>query len=139
MANAIYPIYKQNLLAGTSGYDLDNDTSTDGPYCALIDTADYTYNSAHDFYSDAVAGEVGTPQRITSPTVTNGTFDGGDLTFSSVSGDVVEALVIYRHNAGANTTWPLVCYIDTSVTGLPVTPNGGNITVTWNASGIFAI
>jgi uncharacterized protein YfaQ (DUF2300 family) len=25
------------------------------------------------------------------------------------------------------------------VTGLPVTPNGGNITVTWNASGIFTI
>ena len=26
-----------------------------------------------------------------------------------------------------------------SVTGLPVTPNGGNITVTWNASGIFQL
>ena len=25
MANAIYQEYKQNLLAGTSGYDLDND------------------------------------------------------------------------------------------------------------------
>lgn len=138
MANAIYPIYKQNLLAGTSGYDLDNDTVNDGPYCALVDTGSYTYSSAHDFYSD-LAGVVGTDQRITSPTVTNGTFDGGDLTFSSVSGNTVEALVIYRHNAGANTTWPLVVYIDTSVTGLPVTPNGGNITVTWNASGIFAI
>jgi hypothetical protein len=33
----------------------------------------------------------------------------------------------------------LVAYIDSSVTGLPVTPNGGNIGITWNASGIFAL
>lgn len=138
MANAIYPIYKQNLLAGTSGYDLDNDTATDGPFNALVDTGTYTYNAAHDFFND-LSGIVGTDQRITAPTVANGLFDGGDLTYTSVTGASIEALVIYRHNAGANTTWPLVAYIDTSVTGLPVTPNGGNITVTWNASGIFQL
>jgi hypothetical protein len=138
MANALYPLYKQNLLAGTSGYDLDNDTATDGPFVALVDTGTYTYNAAHDFYND-LSGVVGTDQRITAPTVTNGLFDGGDLTYTSVSGASIEALVIYRHNSGANTTWPLVCYLDTSVTGLPVTPNGGNITVTWNASGIFQL
>src|SRR5206468_222846 len=33
----------------------------------------------------------------------------------------------------------LVLFEDTSVTGLPVTPNGGNIVITWNASGIFTI
>jgi hypothetical protein len=32
-----------------------------------------------------------------------------------------------------------VLFEDTSVTGLPVTPNGGNIVITWNASGIFTI
>ena len=36
-------------------------------------------------------------------------------------------------------TSPLVAYIDTGVTGLPVTPNGGDIAVAWNASGIFAL
>lgn len=138
MTNAIYPIYKQNLLAGTSAYDLDNDTTTDGPYCALVDTGTYTYNAAHDFYND-ISGVQGTDQRIATPTVTNGLFDGGDLTYTSVSGNSIEALVIYRHNSGANSTWPLVAYIDSSVTGLPVTPNGGNITVTWNASGIFQL
>lgn len=138
MANALYPLWKAGLLAGTSGYDLDNNTTDDGPYVALIDTGTYTYSTAHDFYND-LSGVVGTPQRITSPTVTAGVFDGGDVTYTAVSGSSVEALVIYRHNAGANTTWPLVAYIDTSVTGLPVTPNGGDITITWNASGIFAL
>jgi hypothetical protein len=51
----------------------------------------------------------------------------------------VGALVIYRKNSGANTTWALVLYEDTSVTGLPVTPNGGNIVITWNGSGIFTL
>lgn len=138
MANAIYQSFKQNLLAGTAGYDLDNDTSTDGPYCALIDTGTYTFSQTHDFYND-LTGVVGTDQRITAPTVTNGTLDGSDLVFATVSGNSVEALVIYRHNSGANSTWPLYSYYDTAGGGLPVTPNGGNINVNWNASGIVSI
>lgn len=137
MANAVYPIFKAALLTEASANKgLDADTSTDGPYCALVDTGTYTYSAAHDFYND-LSGVVGTDQRITAPSVTTGLFDGGDLTYTAVSGNSVEALVIYRKNSGANTTWRLVAYIDTSVTGLPVTPNGGNITVTWNASGII--
>ena len=137
MANAVYPIYKQAQKTGATNISLNVDDATDGPFCALIDTGLYTYDAAHDFYND-LAGIVGTDQRITVPTVSAaGTFDGGDLTYTSVSGNSVEALVIYRHNVGANTTWRLVLYEDTGVTGLPVTPNGGNITVTFNASGIW--
>ena len=138
MANALYPIWKQALLAGSANADIDTDDTTDGPFCALVDTGTYTYSAAHDFYND-LSGIVGTDQRISTPTVTTGTFDGDNLTYTAVSGATVEALVVYRHNAGANTTWRLVAYIDTSVTGLPVTPNGGDITVTWNASGIFTL
>ena len=138
MPNAIYPLYKQALLAGDANADLDNNTTTDGVYVALIDTGVYTYSASHQFYS-SLSGIVGTPQRITSPTVTNGVLDGGDVTFTAVSGNSVEALIIYRQNAGANTTWRLVAYIDTGVTGLPVTPNGGDITIQWNASGILAL
>lgn len=138
MANAIYPLYKQSLLAGDANADLDNNTATDGVYVALIDTGVYTYSAAHQFYS-SLSGIIGTPQRITSPTVTNGVLDGVDVTYTAVTGNSAEALVIYRQNSGANTTWRLVAYIDTGVTGLPVTPNGGNIDVTWNASGIFAL
>lgn len=138
MANAVYPEYKEFLLAASANVSLDQNTATNGPFCSLVDTGTYTYSTAHDFYND-LSGVVGTDQRITAPTVANGTFDGGDLTYTAVSGASVEALVIYRKNAGANTTWKVVVYIDTSVTGLPVTPNGGDITVTWNASGIFTL
>lgn len=137
MANAIYPKYKESLLNGDTNTALTG-SGTTGLYAALIDTGTYTYSSSHQFYS-SLSGVVGTDQEITSPTLTNGTVDGGDVTFSSVTGASAEAIVLYRKNAGANTTWRLVAYIDTNVTGLPVTPNGGNIGITWNASGIFQL
>lgn len=138
MANAIYPKYKEGLLTGAANTAL-NGSGTTGVYVALVDTGTYTYSSAHQFYS-SLSGVVGTDQEIgATKTYTNGTFDGADVTFTSVSGASVEALTLYVKNAGANTTWNLVAYIDTSVTGLPVTPNGGNISVTWNVSGILTL
>lgn len=137
MANAIYPKYKEALLNASANSAITG-SGTTGLYAALVDTGTYTYSSAHEFYS-SLSGVVGTDQEITTPTLTGGVVDGGDVTFSAVSGNSVEAIVIYRKNAGANTTWRLVAYIDTGQTGLPVTPNGGNITITWNASGIFAL
>jgi len=140
MANAIYPKFKQSLAAGDANSDLDTNTSTDGVYAILVDTADETYNAADQFYSDLTgAGLVGTEQRITNPTVALGLFDGDDVTFPSVTGDPSEAIVLFRKNSGANTTWRLVAWLDTGVTGLPVIPNGGNIGITWNASGIFQL
>ena len=60
------------------------------------------------------------------------------MTFTAVTGNTVEALVIYIDTGVAGTS-RLVAYIDTGVTGLPVTPNGGDITITWSGSGIFQL
>lgn len=138
MANAIYSLYKQALLNASTNTSLDQNDTTNGPFVALVDSGTYTFSEAHDFYND-LSGIVGTDQRLVAPTVTSGVFDADNVTFSAVSGSSVEALVIYRKNSGANTTWRLVAYIDTGVTNLPVTPNGGDITIAWNASGIFAL
>lgn len=138
MANALYPKWKESLLQAIAGSAL-NGSGITGVYCALVDTGTYTYSAAHQFYS-SLSGIVGTDQEIgATKTYTNGVLDGADITFPTVSGASAEALVIYVKNAGANTTWQLVAYIDTGVTGLPVTPNSGNISVTWNASGIFGL
>jgi hypothetical protein len=134
MANALYPKWKEQLLQFTA----NNNLSAGTVKVALIDTGTYTYNSANQFWSSASSASVGTPQTIGSKTFTNGVFDGSDVTFTAVTGSSVEALIIYI-DTGTAATSPLVAYIDTSVTGLPVTPNGGDITITWNASGIFAL
>lgn len=133
MANAIYPLYKQALLGGLSNIDLDGGTVK----AALVDTGTYTYSSAHDFLND-LSGVVGTAQTIANTTVTNGLFDGDNVTYTAVSGATAEAIVIYI-DTGSSTTSRLVAYIDTGVTGLPVTPNGGDIVISWNASGIFQL
>ncbi len=140
MANAIYPKWKAALLQNSADSDLDGTGST-GVWAALYDVgAGGAYDAADEFYSDLSGGIVGTPVEIgATKSYTSGVFDGADVTWTSVSGATCEAIVIYRKNAGADTTWRLVAYIDTSVTGLPVTPNGGNISVAWNASGIFAL
>lgn len=134
MANALYPKWKEQLLQFTANNNLSSGTVK----VALVDTGVYTYNSADQFYSTLSSAVVGTPQTIGSKSFTNGVFDGGDVTFTAVTGNSVEALVLYVDTGTASTS-PLVAYIDTSVTGLPVTPNGGDITITWNASGIFAL
>lgn len=141
MANALFNPYKQLLLnpgtlGSTSGtaVDLADDTIK----VALVDTGVYTFSAAHDFFDDVSAGVVGTPQTLASKTVTSGVFDAADVTFTAVTGNSVEALVIYKDTGTASTS-PLIAYIDTVSSGLPVTPNGGNIVVSWNASGIFAL
>jgi hypothetical protein len=139
VANALYPRFKQSLLTEADANKSLDQTTTNAPFAALVTTSGgYTYSSAHQFYS-SLTNVQGTDVAITTPTVVNGLFDGDDVTFTAVSGTVIGAIVIYRKNTGANTTWRLVLYEDTSVTGLPVSPNGGNIVITWNASGIFQL
>lgn len=138
MANVVYPKYKEALLGAAANSSLNASEGSTGVFAALVDTGTYTYSAAHEFYS-SLSGIVGTDQEITTKTILNGLFDGDNCVFPSVSGNSAEAIVLYRKNAGANTTWRLVAYIDTGVTGLPVTPNGTNININWNASGIIQL
>jgi len=134
MANALYPKWKEQLLQFTANNDLDGQVVK----AALVDTGVYTYSAAHQFYSSAQAAVVGTPQAVANKTYVNGIFDGDDVTFVNVSGATVEAVVLYI-DTGNPATSPLVAYLDNGITGLPVTPNGGDILTAWNASGIFAL
>lgn len=131
MANALYPKFKESALQ--AGVNMSSGTVK----VALVDTGTYTYSAAHQYLS-SLTGVVGTAQTLGSKTFTNGVFDAADSSFTAVTGNTVEALVIYVDTGNAATS-PLIAYIDTGVTGLPVTPNGGDINVTWNASGIFAL
>lgn len=133
MANGLYPKWKEALLQGTSGSALTGTLKA-----VLVDTGTYTYSAAHEFYS-SITGAAGTPQTIGSKTYAGGLLDGADITFPAVpAGPNVEALVLFL-DTGTPSTSRLVAYYDTGVTGLPVTPNGGDLPVTWNAAGIFQL
>lgn len=138
MASALYPSFKQSLLDQNPAIDFDTDTIM----VALVADEDYTYNAAHDFMDDVTAYSGTTDQEITPKDMTDGEFDSsGSPTFSSVSQDAakdIDALVIYIDKGGAASANPVIAYIDLTT---PVTPNGGDISITWDASPsyIFAL
>lgn len=127
MANAMYDLGREGFLGG----DIDWDANT--IKVTLVDAADYTKDLAnHDFYNDVTAGgRVATSGALASKTKTAGVADAADITFSAVTGDVSEQLVIWADTTVESTS-RLILNIDTA-TGLPVTPNGGDINVTWDA------
>lgn len=133
MANAIYPIWRQEVMQGTAGTSL-----TGTLRAALIDTGVVSYNASHDFWNDISAGLVGSLQTLTTKTYVNGTLDADNVTFPTVSGATVEAIVLFL-DTGTPSTSRLVAWLDTGITGLPVTPNGGDINLAWDEAGIFQI
>ena len=135
MANAIYPLYKQALLQADANVDIiAGDVKS-----ILVDLADYTYSAAHDFLNDVAAGaRVATSGNLAGKSATSGTFDHDNFTWTSVTGDESEAVIHYI-DTGVETTSRLVSFFDTGVTGLPVTPNGGDINFNVNASGLFTL
>lgn len=135
MANALYGLGREAFLGG----DLDWDAQDFR--VILVDAADYTANiNVDDMLDDITAGaRVAVSSALGSKTKTLGVADAADVTFSAVTGDQSELLVIYQHT-GTSSSSRLVVYID-SATGLPVTPNGGDIEVQWDdgANRIFRL
>lgn len=139
MANALFDIYKEAMLGGgNQGGTLINLTS-DTIKVKLVDTGQYDPVVATDEDEADLSPDptIGTDQTLGTITVTNGTFDAADATFTSVTGNSVEELLIFK-DTGTPATSPLLVSFDTA-TGLPVTPNGGDIVIQWNGSGIFSL
>lgn len=133
MANAIYPKFKEALLNGSANTDMSGGTVK----AALVDLGTYTYSAAHEFLS-SLSGIIGTAVTLGTKTFTNGAFDSADPTWTAVSGATVEAIVLYIDTGVAGTS-RLISITDTGQTGLPVTPNGGDITYTVDAAGWWTL
>ena len=132
MASAVYPLALQSFLTQNPSIDVDTDTIK----VAAVDlTADYTYSAAHQYKSSVTSYTGSTDATVTITSTTSGVVDGSDLApaFSSLSQSATKtigALVLYK-DTGTPATSPLIAYIEL---GTPVTPNGGDINITWNGS-----
>lgn len=62
----------------------------------------------------------------------------GGITFTSVTGDAADYLTVWK-NSGTPSTSPLAITWDSASTGLPVTPNGGDISVTWASNQLVTL
>lgn len=137
MANALFTLGRESFLSQNPALDWDTDTIK----AVLVDHGSDTPVAATDQYlSDIGAGaRIATSGAFASKTVTGGVADAADITFTAVSGASVESIVVYKDTGTASTS-SLIAFIDTA-TGLPVTPNGGDITVAWDngANKIFKL
>lgn len=142
MANALFAPGREGFLDGSIDWDT-----------AVIKVAlvrGYTFSSAHKFVSDITgAGGVlaATSAALTAKTVTNGTADAADVTFTAVAANASNHyLLIFQSSAvtgGADvaaSAQRVIAYIDTG-TNIPVVPNGGDVTFAWDngANKIFTL
>jgi len=126
MANTLYDYCRQRFLEAQINW------MTDTVKVILVSTSAYTPQTAvHQYLADIpVSARIAGPVTLTAKATTGGAADAADCTFTSVSGATINAIVIYK-DTGTEATSPLIAYIDTA-TGLPITPNGGDIIVTWD-------
>lgn len=126
MASAVYPKGLEGIF--DRSIDLTGDIRA-----VIVDSADYTYNAAHDNLDDVAAGaRIATTGALQNKTYTNGVFDADDITVANVTGDPGEVVILYRHT-GTESSSRLVAYLD----GVTITPNGANVTISWAAGRIF--
>lgn len=137
MANALFSEYRNLVLS--AGLNLDTLTIK----AMFVDHLDDTPVPATDDFIDDILSAARVPAIASCPalaskttgTVATGVFDAADTVFTALSGDQSESLILFE-DSGAEATSDLLAFWDTA-TGLPLTPNGGDVTVQWNASGIF--
>jgi len=132
MSNALFDPGREGFLAA----EIDWDTAV--LKCALV--RGYTFSAAHKFVSDVTGAGgtlVATSAALASKTVTGGVADAADVTFAAVAaGAAVTGILVFQSSAvtgGADvaaTAQRLIAWYDTG-TNLPITPNGGDITISW--------
>jgi len=144
MASAFYENYRNTLFnGGTVHGAIDLDDAGTNIKVILYDEGTDALNLADQDIADITAGaRVATSGNVASKTVGSagvGAFDHADLTFTAVSGASVESLTYWKDSAVESTS-PLIANLDEgSVTGLPLTPNGGDVNWVPAAGGVFQI
>ena len=144
MASFLYDIFRINIMGEDTHTYVDLDDDTLGMF--FVDEADDTPNQAtdQDVADRAAAAQV--PAFASAPNLANtvtsidtnvGKFDADDLTFTTLSGDQVESIDLWK-DTGTDTTSVLIANFD-DYTGLPLTPSGGDVTIVFAATGIIRI
>jgi hypothetical protein len=131
VANAVYDKARNGFLRGDISWKNGGDTFR----AYLVDIqggAGYTVDLANDeFLDDIPALALISFVALAPADPVGGVADAADVTFLAVTGAVSEAIVIVKWVTNAADS-PLVAYID-SATGLPVTPNSGDIQIAWDS------
>ncbi len=135
MANKVYPKYKKACMSGAATHDLIGGNVK----MALVDTGSYTYSDAHEFLSDIGASVIASSGNLSGKSISDlAAFQCANGRVDAATGVSVEAVVIYI-DTGTSATSRLVAFIDTGITGMPVTPAGTSYNLIVDPSGVFIL
>lgn len=134
MATIVHTDWLNGMLGNPTHSVID--INTDNMDVSLLDATDSGTITASfvDYAEVNAAVVVATTDLPTVSSITGGVVTlTGAVTFSAVSGDAADYLAAWK-NSGTPATSPLMITWDSASTGLPVTPNGGDITATWGSN-----
>jgi hypothetical protein len=109
------------------------DLNTDDIELSLLDATDSGVISASNVDYDEVDAATVVANVDVEVSVSGATASSAGATFTTVTGDAADYLTAWKNSASAATS-PLIITWDSATTGLPVTPNGGNIVVTFSGN-----
>jgi hypothetical protein len=128
VTSQLYPTGAAHILGAATKVDLVGDNIKIMFYSG-------SFSSAHEFVSDLTgASIIARSGNLAGKTVTGGVFDANDLTLTSVSGSAFTHVILYK-DSGADASSPLVAIFDVA----SFTPSGTDVSVVFNASGLFSI
>jgi len=125
--NTLYSKAREKFLEGSI------DWVNDDIKAILVHTTGYIVDILSDeFLSDIPEiSIVATSDNLSGKTISDGVANASDVQFPLVNGDTVEAVVLFK-DTGNSATSPLLVYINTVLNGVPITLDGGNITIQWD-------
>lgn len=149
MANALFTSARNALLGLTTTVAAQIDLDTDTIKIGLFDATDTPVPAPTTQWnmSQPGAGWAPADPYTNGPTLgtktigvlSAGVFDALDTTFTALpANDAMDYLVLFKALTSMALS-PMIAFWDTFTSGMPVVPNGGDVTVQWHASGIFGI
>lgn len=135
-----------NLIGDTIGTLLGSDdtaysfAATDGDYVGDIFDAGTTATEFSGTGYTRADGDHTTPTITEDNTNGRAEYDADDVTFAGLDGDTIQFALVAKQVGGDWTTFgddPLVAFIDSA--DFPLTTNGGDVTISWDAEGIVHI
>lgn len=145
MASFLYTNFLDHCLGKTAAVGTRPDIDTDSIRVGIVSGADYSEAVANDTWDDVGAytlnacynGEA--TQTLADIAINDGVLDNTqDITFTGVAIDGVKDVdaIVHYLATGVIGNDTLICFHDGFT---PVTPNGGDIVVQYNVSGIFSL
>ncbi len=129
MASQLFPKGAGHILGASTAVDMTANNIKFLFYSAAITT---TWEFVSDLTGGSIVARAGS--NLAGKTTTNGVFDANDQTVTAVSGSAFTHVILYA-DSGSDATSRLIAVFDVA----SFTPTGGDISVIWNASGLFSI